>query len=411
MTQDLFPKTCKLIERSPHRNELSEFAEWLKGNRYSAHSTHLHLYRLEQVLPRLAAAEPGRARSADELAAVFAVERRSLFDRNGFASTRRAYERLLCAQGQLAPMPASPFSELLDAYDRYLEELRGLSRSTRTHHLSIVERFLTSTATSIHGLAALAQPDVDRFVELQSKQMSRRTMQNVVAFLRAFLHYCGDHGLGCAALGVIDTPRVYRGELPPQALPWPTVQALLASIDHQSKAGWRDHCILHLLSHYGLRPSEVVGLRLDSIDMAAGVLHVVQCKTKSALVLPLAPETRRLLQLYFEHDRLRLQSDDPELFLRARCPYGPLRRHAIGDIFEKRMQFAKLTGPRLRHVYALRHAFAMRLLTRGVGVNTIGDVLGHRSIESTQMYLRLDIDMLRGVALDVPFVDVGGEHA
>ena len=52
--------------------------------------------------------------------------------------------------------------------------------------------------------------------------------------------------------------------------------------------------------------------------------------------------------------------------------------------------------------YSLRHAFAMRLLERGVGVKAIGDLLGHRSLESTCVYLRLDMKALRVVALPVP---------
>jgi site-specific recombinase XerD len=52
--------------------------------------------------------------------------------------------------------------------------------------------------------------------------------------------------------------------------------------------------------------------------------------------------------------------------------------------------------------YCLRHAFAMRLLRRGVGIKAIGDLLGHHSLEATCMYLRVDTDMLREVALPVP---------
>src|SRR5690242_12140441 len=52
--------------------------------------------------------------------------------------------------------------------------------------------------------------------------------------------------------------------------------------------------------------------------------------------------------------------------------------------------------------YSLRHALAMRLLRRGVGVKAIGDLLGHHSLDSTCAYLRIDIDMLRTVALPVP---------
>lgn len=54
--------------------------------------------------------------------------------------------------------------------------------------------------------------------------------------------------------------------------------------------------------------------------------------------------------------------------------------------------------------YSLRHAFAMRLLSRGVGIKAIGDLLGHRSLEATCVYLRIDVDMLRTVALPIPFI-------
>jgi site-specific recombinase XerD len=74
---------------------------------------------------------------------------------------------------------------------------------------------------------------------------------------------------------------------------------------------------------------------------------------------------------------------------------------AIRDIFKKRMRIAKL--PSANHsVYSLRHAFAMQLLTRGVGIKAIGDVLGHRRLESTCTYLRLDVEALREVALEIP---------
>lgn len=207
-------------------------------------------------------------------------------------------------------------------------------------------------------------------------------------------------------LDAIETPRTYRGELPPQALDWSTVQALIRSVDLHSKAGRRDHCILHLMAHYGLRPSEVVALRVDSIDWDAAVLHVVQCKTRSELLLPLAPQTVRILRGYLAHERRAQGTDYPELFLRARCPSGPLERYAIGDIFKKRVRQANLELPG-HNVYRLRHTFAMRLLMRGVGVKAIGDLLGHHSLESTCTYLRLDTEMLRGVALEVPEAGLG----
>jgi site-specific recombinase XerD len=198
---------------------------------------------------------------------------------------------------------------------------------------------------------------------------------------------------------VIDTVRVYRDELPPRALPWPLVEELLSSINRSGRSGWRDYALLHLMSHYGLRPSEVVSLRLGSIDWSCRTLRVEQCKTHSTLVLPLADQTVSILQRYMEGGRSH--SPHPQLFLRARCPAGALTRHAVSDIFKKR---AAQSGLPIEGycAYSLRHAFAMRLLQRGVGLKAIGDLLGHGHLGSTCQYLRLDIDMLRGVALPVP---------
>lgn len=139
------------------------------------------------------------------------------------------------------------------------------------------------------------------------------------------------------------------------------------------------------------------------------LLHVYQSKTRSSLTLPLDARTLRLLRDYLQHGRADGASDSPMLFLRARCPYIPLERTAIGDVFRKRMREAGLPDC-AKHVYRLRHTFAMRLLSRGVGMKAIGDVLGHHSFYGTSAYLRLDVAMLRGVALPVPY-PAGESHA
>ncbi len=161
------------------------------------------------------------------------------------------------------------------------------------------------------------------------------------------------------------------------------------------------------MAYYGLRPSEIVALKLNSIDWTAKTLSVEQRKTRSILVLPLAERTVNLLRRYLRHGRPA--SDRPELFLRARSPAGGLSHYAVVDIFEKR---ARLSGLPLQggSSYGLRHAFAMRLLHRGVGVKAIGDLLGHHSLESTCVYLRIDIDMLRAVALPVPSLERGSRR-
>ncbi|MGH8236665.1 MAG: tyrosine-type recombinase/integrase [Steroidobacteraceae bacterium] len=209
-------------------------------------------------------------------------------------------------------------------------------------------------------------------------------------------------------LDAIDTPRTYRHELPPRALPWALVRKLLHSVDRSSKAGWRDYAILHLMAHYGLRASEIAALRLDAIDWYLKTCRVEQRKTQSDLVLPLSDRTLTLLQRYLRYGRPACAL--PWLFLRARRPAGGLHNYGVCDVFYKR---AAQSGLPLNGYssYCLRHSFAMRLLQRGVGVKAIGDLLGHRSLEATCVYLRLDTTALRTVALPVPrYRNAAGRH-
>ncbi len=403
MTEDLYPKTQQLIRQSAFGQQLSEFCRWLQAVHYSAWATHQHVVRLDRALPMMRAVGLGEKLGADDLECAFDSCRGIPTHRRRMAATRRTYLRFLRSNGRLRNDGAhKPFSALLQAYGRHLSDLRGLSESSRGQHVRTISAFLAHAVGPQQPMSAITQIDVERFVEQRSKAISRHSMQHVIAHLRAFLRYCHDHGHIKAELDAIDTPRTYRAELPPKALPWSTVERLLASIDHESKSGWRDHCILHLMANYGLRPSEVVALRLDSIDWATGILRIIQCKTGTKLLLPLAPPTLTLLQDYLEQDRLHHDTFAAELFVRARCPFGALRHFAVNDIFKKRMRLAYPESPEPSSVYSLRHSFAMRLLSRGVGIKAIGDVLGHRRWDSTCTYLRLDIDMLRDVALEIP---------
>lgn len=409
MNVDLRRSTRRMIEGSPAANEAWAFIEWLCAERYTDYTIDCHIRRLLFVMPRLwPGSSPPILREAD-LVAVLDRQRHPRSRFFGFAGTRRVYTRYLRTQGRLVPEPRPPSEDLIHRYDQYLIEVRGLSASARTHHRITVRALLARGMSPRRSLQRLSRDDLERFILERSREISRHSLQHEVAHLRAFLRYAYDAGLVHERLDELDTPRTYRDELPPRALPWSSVLRLLGSIDRTSRAGWRDLCILHLIAYYGLRPSEVVALRVDSIDWEQEVLHVYQSKTRSPLTLPIDARTLRLLRGYFQHGRADGTSASSMLFLRARCPYIPLERTAVSDIFRKRMREAGLPDCG-KHVYRLRHTFAMRLLNRGVGMKAIGDVLGHHSFFGTSAYLRLDVTMLRGVALPVPYA-VGGSHA
>lgn len=400
------------VQQSLFRPDLDDFAAWLNAEHYSPKIIRSHLLRLDRTLGNMGAA-PGATHRPADLHRAFGRHNRLASRLVNFRGTQHCFERFLASRGRLQlPGVVDRFAALRERYRRHLVELRGFSESTLTQHTATVADFLIRGCAGRRTLDGLSPTELETFIALKSEENVRHSMQHVVAHLRAFLQYCREHGDIHSRLDAIDTPRTYRGELPPRALPWNSVQAMLHSIDRQGKAGRRDYAVLHLMAYYGLRPAEIAGLRLDAVDWSAGTLRVAQRKTHSDLVLPIASRTVRVLRGYLNHDRGYDVSTHPTLFLGTRCPVGPVRNTAICEIFKRR---AGQSGLDLKEysAYSLRHAFAMRLLTRGVGVKVIGDVLGHRNLESTCAYLRLDIKALRGVALDVPSVTAvsGGRHA
>lgn len=234
--------------------------------------------------------------------------------------------------------------------------------------------------------------------------MTGHSLQHVVAYLRSFLRYCHDHGAIDACSMRLRRPGTYRGELPPRALDWSMVQALIRSIDLHSKAGWRDQCILHLMAHYGLRPSEVA-LREDLDQLGGRRAACRPMQDPVDLLLPLAPWFMRLLRDHLAHERRAQGTDYPSCSCAhaARAAHWNItrdRRHLQEGAFGSPIWNCRTTTS------TACDTFAMRLLTRG-GRHAIGDLLGHHSLESTCTYLRLDTEMLRGVALEVPEADLG----
>ncbi|SCC91765.1 Integrase/recombinase [Thiomonas sp. X19] len=395
MLEQIFPKYHRRYVASPFGDELELFAGWLADTGYRHDVVQCHVRRLRQIL-ELGDEPLASMLARADLDRVFATAPGGVL----FAATRRAFARCLADQGRWRPeTDARPHAQVLDAYRDHLNAVRGLSPPTVAQHVSTVAAFLEETLSAGLDVSDLTREQIERHVVATGKRISRQSLQQWVARLRSFFRFCHMRGLLTVRLDAIDSPRVYRGELPPRAIPWATMQALLHSIDRKQSTGWRDYTILYLMAHYGLRPCEVASLRMDAIDWQAKTLRVEQRKTRSVLLLPLADRTLGVIKRYLKAGRTG--SARPELFLRARGPSGAIKHTAVCNLYQTR---AARSGLALQgtSAYCLRHSFAMRLLQRGVGIKAIGDVLGHRGLESTCVYLRLQLDALRDVALPVP---------
>jgi site-specific recombinase XerD len=398
MLTELFPSAYRRYTESLAAPWLIGFAEWLVTRGYSRKATRGHVLRLRQALERNGTQwlEQGLTRRQVDELFVFPTRLEH------YRATGRNFLRYLISSGQ-GCLQSEPefgrFTPVLIAYREYLLEVRGLGKETTRHHLDTVSAFLTHSLRPNSPISAISAHAVESYINACGQRMKRTTLQQPIIQLRCFLRFCYDRGEVPVRLDGIDTPRIYQDELPPRALPWNLTLAFLNSIDRSDAAGCRDHAILYLMAHFGLRPSEIALLNLDSIRWASRTLQVEQRKTRSSLVLPLSVPAFELLRNYVSN--FRPASSLPSLFLRLRAPAQALTSTSVRSIYRRRARQSGLPLDKTSS-YSLRHGFAMRLLERGVGIKIIGDLLGHRTVQSTQVYLRLQTECLREVGLPLP---------
>lgn len=408
MLTTLFPRAHgRLLSLPVLGSVVDGFAQWLFQQGYPREPVRRHVRttrRIDQALRQRGFRQLSEI-TAHDLRACAPVDSQDDVD---LAAAVRCWNRYLEQRGLLAvlPAPAPRSRTLLAAYADYLREVRGFARSTVTAHLRSCAELLQHLdyETTPSRLQALSGRDLEAFLHVVGRRQARASLQHVVAHLRGVLRFLAGQGTLRPGLETeIDTPRVYRLERLPRALPWETVQALLRSIDRGTPMGRRDYAMFLLIATYGLRTKEVATLTLEDIEWRAGRLRIGPRKGGHPLLLPLTDPVGAAVVAYLRHGRPRLPCR--EVFLRCRAPAGVIKPTAVTEAFQGWVRRSGLPisfqGP-----HCLRHSYAVHLLRRGVPLKAISDVLGHRSLEATCVYLRLAVDDLRDVALPLPSTDV-----
>ena len=405
MLSDHFPRAARRYSALPLLGSLAaDFHTWLleRGFRRGCRKMHCAaLRRIDRALRRRGRRQWSDVTHDDLEACWRPCRRRGLADRWIVRNLERFAEEAAWLPPR-QPRPPTRVETLTGTYATMLGELRGLAPTTIHQHAATAAAFLDHIAyeTQPARLARVAPKDIEAFICQVGARLRRTSLQHTVAQLRSFLRYLASRGAIQSGLDQqIDTPRVYRLEQLPRSLPWNTVRAFLRAIDRSSAPGLRDYTMFSLIATYGLRACEIVALTLDAIDWRRRLLRVPPRKTGTPLLLPLTDAAGTMLVRYLR--RGRPASPHRELFLRERAPAGVLKPTAVGEAFQKWVRRSGLPI-RFQGPHCLRHSYAVHLLRRRIPLKTIGDLLGHRTAESTEVYLRLATDDLRSVALPVP---------
>lgn len=296
----------------------------------------------------------------------------------------------------------SPVSLALLLFTNYLRLEKRASENTVTNYLSDVRQFeqwLESKDQCAKRLELATREDVQAYVvDRMAKGMSARSARRKLTVLRTFYRLLLDEDL--------------ITEIPTRGVPSPKIQKTLPRFlspedidrvvrwvettqdEHYRRCPLRDKAIVLTLFASGLRASELINLKLTDLDLENGSIKVWNGKGGKDGIVPLSPPAVEALKTYIREAR---PTHDPEL-----CPYVFLTFHHGGPIsrqglFARLREIARKALGRDVSPHQFRHACATALLKGGADVRDVQAVLRHSDIDTTQVYLHVDVTYLRGV--------------
>ena len=297
--------------------------------------------------------------------------------------------------------PLSAVERLIGRYDQYLQQVCGLAEQTRRERRHDVREFLKAAfGRGRVRPRKLGPQHIRRFMERRAGEVGSFRLRSVACTLRSFLAFLHVSGLaGERLLGAVACPApTPRGPLP-QTLTEAQVRIFLRrGFDRLRPVGRRDFTMALCLCRLGLRAGELARLERQDVNWQNQTVRLRQTKSRRERLLPLPAEVAQAVAEYLS--QARPATTTPRLFARHRVPGGASQGvHLVLSAMRRGFRRAGL-GP--LGVHQLRHTFATRLHRRGVDLKRIADVLGHKVLDTTARYARVDFEQLRQASLPWP---------
>ena len=286
-------------------------------------------------------------------------------------------------------------------YKLYCKEklyLRPSSVHRRITALTIFLDFLTSR--NVKALDQIRAVDLSDFVSSRDN-LKAKTVAGILSDLRSFLRFLTMCGILQRDLSyALPTIRVPKDAHIPSVWDHELIVKLLGAVDRSSAKGKRDYAILLLACRLGLRVGDIRTLKLDNLNWEDATIQIMQSKTNTPLTLPLTEEVGEALIDYLKGGRPK--TTYRQVFLKLNPPFEPFGENNLYHIVTHWRRLAGITfrSPQHQGLHSLRHTLATELLQQETPFHTIGEILGHVTLESTRIYAKANVEALRSVALD-----------
>lgn len=299
-----------------------------------------------------------------------------------------------------ADQPTAQDPVLFTAFCEWMRRQRGACNATLYNYSLSIRDLLKRLG---ENPAMLDAKILRQFVLEKSQQCGWAAAKKCTTALRMFLRFLIAEGKCSANLyAAIPVLAHWRLSSLPRYLQPEEVERIISSCDPNSPVGRRDRAILLLLARMGLRAGDIVQLRLGDIDWEGATIQV-SGKGRRETRLPLTREVGWALVAYLQDGRPRTETN--VLFVRSRAPFRAFASHsAVSVIVERAMQRADVTCQSRGAAHVLRHSAASSMLRQGASLQDVADILRHHSIETTQIYAKVDVSALRQIAQPWPEV-------
>ena len=278
-------------------------------------------------------------------------------------------------------------------YEQWLREDRQASDNTVSSYLRDIRQFLSWLDREGIVPEEAEQEDVVRYsTHLGSCGKSEATIVRSAASLKSFYQFLMEQGMTDHNPARGFRPARSQRRLP-QILTGREVELFLDQPDTADMKGCRDKAMLEVLYATGIRVSELIGLDLSDVNLAAGFLR---CRSREKeRMVPIYPAAVRALEVYMRRVRPQLIMAPEEEALFVNMNGERMSRQGFWKIVKHYQEKAGIEKDITPHT--LRHSFAAHLLENGADLKSIQEMLGHADISSTQIYTQLVSQKLKDV--------------
>lgn len=284
----------------------------------------------------------------------------------------------------------------LKGFKAYLQLERSVSANTveaYLHDVVMLGEYIYSQQANLNITGIELKHLQDFIAHINELELSANTQARVISGIKSFFRFLVlEEIVREDPTVLLEAPKVKRAL--PVHLAVEEIDELFAAIDHSTPEGQRNRAMLETMYSCGLRVSELTALQMSNIYLDVGFVRVIGKGNKERLV-PIGGEAVKQIKLYKEHVRVHLpvikKGCEDILFLNRRG--GQLSRVMVFVILK---DLVEKSGIRKNvHPHTLRHSFATHLVEAGADLRAVQEMLGHKSITTTEIYTHLDRSYLR----------------